>query len=169
MSIDMMSHDRSPSHRKPQLPPMAEIAQRITAGELLEDIADEYNRHPDNIKQRLSVAGFSSVTGFPLEKPSTVVDLPTLLGRVFKYQPWRDEALCAQTDPDAFFPEKGGSTREAKQVCTRCPVQAECIDEALANNERFGIWGGVSERDRRKILRRQAEQHDHLDTLQEPA
>ena len=66
-------------------------------------------------------------------------------------QPWVDEALCAQTDPEAFFPEKGGSTRIAKATCARCFVQAECLDWALTTNERFGIWGGLSERERRAI------------------
>ena len=62
-----------------------------------------------------------------------------------------DEALCAQTDPESFYPEKGGSTREAKQTCERCLVRAECLDWALATDERFGIWGGLSERERRAI------------------
>ena len=59
---------------------------------------------------------------------------------------WQSEALCAQTDPEAFFPEKGGSTREAKRVCVGCDVRAACLEYALANDERFGIWGGTSER-----------------------
>ena len=67
---------------------------------------------------------------------------------------WQSEALCAQTDPEAFFPEKGGSTREAKRVCIGCEVKAECLEYALANDERFGIWGGLSERERRKVKRR---------------
>ena len=66
---------------------------------------------------------------------------------------WQDRALCAQTDPEAFFPEKGGSTREAKKICQRCPVRAECLEYALANDERFGIWGGLSERERRRLKR----------------
>ncbi len=66
---------------------------------------------------------------------------------------WQEEALCAQTDPEAFFPEKGGSTREAKRICTGCDVRAECLEYALAHDERFGIWGGLSERERRRIKR----------------
>ena len=66
---------------------------------------------------------------------------------------WQEQALCAQTDPEAFFPEKGGSTREAKRVCVGCEVRAECLDYALANDERFGIWGGLSERERRRLKR----------------
>nr|WP_231294306.1 WhiB family transcriptional regulator [Mobiluncus curtisii] len=67
---------------------------------------------------------------------------------------WQAQALCAQTDPEAFFPEKGGSTREAKNVCSCCPVKAECLQYALENDERFGIWGGLSERERRRLKRR---------------
>ncbi len=67
---------------------------------------------------------------------------------------WQERALCAQTDPEAFFPEKGGSTREAKKVCVGCEVTAECLEYALAHDERFGIWGGLSERERRKLKKR---------------
>ncbi|GAB2444686.1 hypothetical protein GCM10027062_26020 [Nocardioides hungaricus] len=67
---------------------------------------------------------------------------------------WQDRALCAQTDPEAFFPEKGGSTREAKKVCLTCEVREECLESALMNDERFGIWGGLSERERRKLKKR---------------
>lgn len=66
---------------------------------------------------------------------------------------WQDRSLCSQTDPDAFFPEKGGSTREAKRVCRSCEVRAECLEYALENDERFGIWGGLSERERRRLKR----------------
>jgi WhiB family transcriptional regulator, redox-sensing transcriptional regulator len=67
---------------------------------------------------------------------------------------WQERALCAQTDPEAFFPEKGGSTREAKKVCVSCEVRAECLEYALEHDERFGIWGGLSERERRKLKKR---------------
>jgi WhiB family redox-sensing transcriptional regulator len=69
---------------------------------------------------------------------------------------WQERALCAQTDPEAFFPEKGGSTREAKRVCLSCDVRGECLEYALAHDERFGIWGGLSERERRRLKRRSA-------------
>lgn len=69
---------------------------------------------------------------------------------------WQERALCAQTDPEAFFPEKGGSTREAKRICDSCEVRAECLEYALANDERFGIWGGYSERERRRLKQRRA-------------
>ncbi|MDQ1608941.1 MAG: WhiB family transcriptional regulator, redox-sensing transcriptional regulator [Microbacteriaceae bacterium] len=67
---------------------------------------------------------------------------------------WQSDSLCAQTDPEAFFPEKGGSTRDAKKICATCEVKAQCLEYALANDERFGIWGGLSERERRKLRKR---------------
>ena len=67
---------------------------------------------------------------------------------------WQQQALCAQTDPEAFFPEKGGSTREAKRICVGCEVKAECLEYALMQDERFGIWGGLSERERRRLKRK---------------
>jgi WhiB family transcriptional regulator, redox-sensing transcriptional regulator len=67
---------------------------------------------------------------------------------------WQADSLCAQTDPEAFFPEKGGSTREAKKICASCEVRAQCLEYALQNDERFGIWGGLSERERRKLRKR---------------
>lgn len=66
-------------------------------------------------------------------------------------QEWTASALCAQTEPDAFFPEKGGSVKEAKRICRGCPVRSECLAWALENDERFGIWGGATENDRRRL------------------
>ena len=71
---------------------------------------------------------------------------------------WQDEANCMGVDPDLFFPERGASTREAKEVCRGCVVRVECLEYALANGEKFGIWGGMSERERRRIRRRRAMQ-----------
>jgi hypothetical protein len=70
--------------------------------------------------------------------------------------PWQEAALCAQADPEAWFPEKGQPTLPAKTVCRSCPVTAECLEYALANDERFGVWGGLSERERRRLKRGEA-------------
>jgi WhiB family redox-sensing transcriptional regulator len=81
-------------------------------------------------------------------------DTRDLLGSLFGEQDegdWQDQGLCAEVDPDTWFPEKGGSVREAKQVCARCPVRAECLEYALAHDERFGVWGGLSETERRRL------------------
>jgi len=84
--------------------------------------------------------------GMPTIRPSVVVEEGDALA-------WQADALCAQTDPEAFFPEKGGSTRDAKRICTTCEVKAQCLEYALQNDERFGIWGGLSERERRRLRR----------------
>ncbi len=68
-------------------------------------------------------------------------------------QAWAEQAKCLQAEPDVFFPEKGGSTREAKRICALCEVRQECLEYALDHDERFGIWGGLSERERRKLKR----------------
>ena len=90
-----------------------------------------------------------------ISTPSNLIQIGTLAQAGSDVLPpelaWQERALCAQTDPEAFFPEKGGSTREAKRVCMSCEVRAECLDYALAKDERFGIWGGLSERERRRV------------------
>lgn len=74
---------------------------------------------------------------------------------------WRDQASCLDEDPELFFPI--GSTgpaleqiEEAKAVCRRCPVAAQCLSWALDTGEAFGVWGGLSEDERRAELRRRA-------------
>ena len=66
---------------------------------------------------------------------------------------WREAAVCAQTDLDAFFPENGGSTKRAKTICGGCPVKRQCLETALQNGERFGIWGGTTPGDRALLLK----------------
>jgi WhiB family transcriptional regulator, redox-sensing transcriptional regulator len=94
---------------------------------------------------------------------SDVIVIPLLSGYTLSLTPgpdvdwrepdWQDFALCAQTDPEAFFPEKGGSTREAKKVCRNCEVRSECLEFALEHDERYGVYGGLSERERRRLKR----------------
>jgi WhiB family transcriptional regulator, redox-sensing transcriptional regulator len=69
---------------------------------------------------------------------------------------WQHQANCMGVDPDLFFPERGASTREAKEVCRGCVVREDCLEYAIDNAEKFGIWGGLSERERRRIRRRRA-------------
>lgn len=61
---------------------------------------------------------------------------------------WRERALCAQSDPERFFPEKGNSTVAAKKICNTCDVIDECLSHALENGEKFGIWGGLTPKER---------------------
>jgi WhiB family redox-sensing transcriptional regulator len=76
---------------------------------------------------------------------------------------WQIKGNCMGVDPDLFFPERGASTREAKEVCRGCIVREDCLEYALANGEKFGIWGGLSERERRRLRRRRAIQARGLD------
>jgi WhiB family transcriptional regulator, redox-sensing transcriptional regulator len=69
---------------------------------------------------------------------------------------WQEQANCLGVDPDLFFPERGASTREAKGVCRGCEVRTECLEYALDHGEKFGIWGGLSERERRRVRRQRA-------------
>ncbi len=66
---------------------------------------------------------------------------------------WQLLANCLGVNPDLFFPERGASTREAKEVCKACVVREECLEYAIVNSEKFGIWGGMSERERRRVRR----------------
>jgi WhiB family transcriptional regulator, redox-sensing transcriptional regulator len=75
---------------------------------------------------------------------------------------WRDHALCRDTDPALFFPVGTTGTalaqiEKAKQVCGECEVRRDCLDFALATNQDSGIWGGLSEEERRIIRRQRAQ------------
>jgi WhiB family redox-sensing transcriptional regulator len=78
-----------------------------------------------------------------------VDDLELLLER----PAWVADANCRGLDPELFFPERGVHTDEAKAVCRRCDVQVECLTYAINLGEKHGIWGGMSERERRRIRR----------------
>lgn len=71
-------------------------------------------------------------------------------------EPWVQDALCAETDPEIFHPPKGGDTSSAKDVCRRCDVIEECLAYALRTEEKRGIWGGKSPQERRAILKKRA-------------
>jgi WhiB family redox-sensing transcriptional regulator len=73
---------------------------------------------------------------------------------MFCTEPWMQRGVCAGMDYEMFFPERGQSVIPAKTVCAGCPVRAVCLDYAISINERHGIWGGNSEKERR-VLRRQ--------------
>lgn len=69
---------------------------------------------------------------------------------------WQSDARCNDADPEIFFPERGGSSKAARAVCSQCDVRAECLEYALNNKEQFGIWGGTSERERRRLRKERA-------------
>lgn len=77
--------------------------------------------------------------------------------------PWADEALCAQTDPDLWYPEKAAATfmtidgdrvSHAKAICRRCQVRTTCLDYAMGANEEYGIWGGLTTNERDQLRAR---------------
>jgi WhiB family redox-sensing transcriptional regulator len=86
----------------------------------------------------MSAIAWSPGAAGPLLEPDTPWD-------------WTLWADCQYADPEAFFVEQGGSVRPAKRICAGCPVKAECLEYALEHDEKFGIWGGLSERERRRI------------------
>lgn len=65
---------------------------------------------------------------------------------------WQDEGRCKETDPEAFFPEKGESSVEAKRICRGCEVRDKCLEWAIKNDEEFGVWGGMA-RDARRYFK----------------
>ena len=69
---------------------------------------------------------------------------------------WQTHTRCTAVDPEIFFPERGGSSKAARQVCSQCTVRDQCLEYALNNKEQFGIWGGTSERERRKLRKDRA-------------
>jgi WhiB family transcriptional regulator, redox-sensing transcriptional regulator len=95
------------------------------------------------------------ITPMPrVARGGVLVDIASLCDR--QEREWQSRANCMGVDPDLFFPERGASTREAKEVCRGCVVREDCLEYALANGEKFGIWGGLSERERRRLRRQRA-------------
>lgn len=143
---------------KRELPPLSEIADRILAGESYQSIAIEYRLDKQGLANRLRTAGYRFDTG-EVERDAQLREMKEhLRSSLLRWvEPWMADAICAQTDPEAFFPEKGGSTADAKRVCALCPVRETCLEWALARGEYFGIFGGKSERERRKIAKERKE------------
>ena len=71
-------------------------------------------------------------------------------------RPWAAYAACRTEDPDLFFPDSDGSTDQAVRICRGCPVLSECRDWALSTRVKYGVWGAMTERERRRVLRRTA-------------
>jgi len=65
---------------------------------------------------------------------------------------WKLEGVCNQTDPELFFPEQRASTAVPKRICAKCPVRVRCLNHALEHHEGFGIWGGMTTNERKRLL-----------------
>lgn len=89
-------------------------------------------------------------------RPEALGDVVTSMLRTI---PFMDYGACGEpdVDPEVFYPDKGGSVDAAKAVCETCPVREQCLEYALRNRERFGVWGGASVTDRRKMLKERKE------------
>lgn len=90
----------------------------------------------------------------PASTPGAPSPSPLLSGSLITPETWVDGALCAQAYPDAFFPDSDTperSTADALKLCASCPVRDECLTYALTHDERYGIWGGLTSRQRRRI------------------
>lgn len=64
---------------------------------------------------------------------------------------WVQRANCSPLNAELFFPQKGGSTKEAKRICEECPVKLECLEDALENEEGHGVWGGMTANERKTL------------------
>lgn len=122
--------------------------------DLLDRISTTYcELKPKQIRYQVARKAGGVATARTVERPISSPPRELFLLSDDKAGDWQERGLCMQTDPEAFYPEKGGSTREAKKVCQSCEVREDCLNAALQNDERFGIWGGLSERERRKLKR----------------
>ena len=66
---------------------------------------------------------------------------------------WRQRAACRGVEPDVFYPVSDEEAEEAKAICDECPVRQPCLEYAISNREKDGVWGGATERERRRIIR----------------
>lgn len=89
---------------------------------------------------RAPISGPSSVGGGISQHPAAA-----------EPRTWRLSALCAQVDPELFFPDKGEPARAALRVCAACPVRVQCLEDALTGDQRYGVWGGTTEIQRRRL------------------
>lgn len=74
-----------------------------------------------------------------------------LMGAIANNAPWVTDAACTTADPETWFPDRGGSPHAAKRICNSCPVRMDCLRHALKYGEKFGVWGGLTELERRRI------------------
>lgn len=83
---------------------------------------------------------------------------------LYQDQTWAAQAACAGVDPDSLF-VRGSAQRQARQMCLSCMVRIECLADALTSNTMFGVWGGLTERERRALARRYPNENNWFDRL----
>jgi hypothetical protein len=142
--------------RMNDLPPTAELAARVCDGEALKDVARSLGMEAFALANRFRAAGYMP-TGETERDYRRRLMKEHLKTKLLTYrEPWMVDAVCVQTDPDSFFPEVGESSAYAKRICQGCSVREVCLEWALERKEPFGVLGGLSERDRRKLLKERA-------------
>ena len=124
---------------------VAEVAQRASAEgrPVVAAVAEAFDRAPD---QAASLISYARQRGYDI--PRELVYPQEVPGE------WTADAECKGVDPDLFFPQGKGDNatiRAAKAICAVCPVADECLDYALRTGQKFGVWGGTSERERKAM------------------
>src|SRR6266568_643815 len=137
---------RPPRPHLPQVHHRRRLPHQLLIGERRPGVVARLLRprvgRPEAVTRRSTKRAVMTAHVVTVYAPTITVDPPE----------WTLAAACQFVDAEIFFPERGGSTREAKMVCASCPVQADCLADALAHQDRFGIWGGLSEHERRQLL-----------------
>lgn len=93
--------------------------------------------------------------------PKTEAPVPQV-SQTFADQDWMLLAECVDFPPGTFFPADGAGVEVAKKICAACVVKEDCLEYAISNKENHGVWGGTSERERRRILKRRAMTHVNI-------
>lgn len=147
--MSMIPKDGKPSN----LPPIRELAARARDGETLQAIAAEYGVAYTTLTSRFSQAGFVS-TG-ETKQQAQRREIREQLGRPAD-QEWKLEGSCARVDGELWYPEVGSTPHMAKRICQGCDVIDQCLRWALETNERYGVWGGKTAMERRRMKPQEA-------------
>lgn len=126
-------------------------------------IAATLDRQPHTIRQYATRHGIP-VRTYPGGRGGWQQAAAAIAATTALDEPWRDQAACIDADPDIFFPPDNGTPgplqtgyyREARTYCDRCEVRQECLNYAIANNEKYGLWGGHTPKQRQQLRRRRS-------------
>jgi hypothetical protein len=144
---------RARDGRPSTLPPITELAARVRDGEDLRNIAEQYGVAYSSLTSRFSQAGYAS-TG---EKVGDAQRRQLREAREPATPKWVRDGDCTRVDPEAWFPDVGGSPKAAKEICRGCPSKEPCLQWAMEHNERWGVWGATTYEERVKIRRARQE------------
>lgn len=149
--------------RQSSLPPLSVVTGLITSGKTAGEIALAYRVSDGAVYSLLAEHDLRVRDLRAPVRSSSLNQAPRPHGEWAPPPPWSDDGLCADPDhvpdPDIFYPAKGdlATSRAAKSVCRACPVVGLCLDWAIDHNERLGVWGGTSPRQRDRIRKRRAQ------------